>query len=233
MPPIAGQQRQREPPPLAQLAEVELAPRLEPDDEEEERHQAAVDPLAQVERDAGVAEVDRERRRPERVVRRRVDVHPDERGDRRGEQDRGAAGLRAQELAQRRLEAPRPRRPPGEARRLRVVGHRTVGLTAHGNKGTNRAGPEDPRARRDREEQCARSHVRQIRGRAGERGGVLRRLVGVRSLGEREARRRNAAARTRRPQRRTVHQPGRMGPSPMRSRRGRARPSSRSGWAGS
>ena len=47
-----GQERQREPPPLAQLAEVELAPRLQPDDEEEERHQAAVHPLAQIERDA-------------------------------------------------------------------------------------------------------------------------------------------------------------------------------------
>ena len=47
-----GEQRQREPPPLAQLAEVELAARLEPDDEEEERHQPAVHPLAQIERDA-------------------------------------------------------------------------------------------------------------------------------------------------------------------------------------
>ena len=46
-----GQQRQREPPPLAQLAQVELPARLEPDDEEEERHQAAVHPVAQIQRD--------------------------------------------------------------------------------------------------------------------------------------------------------------------------------------
>ena len=47
-----GEQRQGKASALAQLSEVELAPRLEPDDEEEERHQAAVDPLAQVEADA-------------------------------------------------------------------------------------------------------------------------------------------------------------------------------------
>src|ERR687884_120862 len=95
----------RGPPSLAQLAEVELAPRLEPDDEEEERHQAAVHPVAQVERDTRAAEVDREPRRPDRVVGARVDVHPDERGGRGGEQDGGAARLGAQELPQRRLEA--------------------------------------------------------------------------------------------------------------------------------
>ena len=36
---------------LAQLAHVELALGLEPDDEEEERHQALVDPVAQVDRE--------------------------------------------------------------------------------------------------------------------------------------------------------------------------------------
>ena len=44
MPAEAGEERQREPSPLAQLAEVELPPRLEPDDEEEERHQARCSP---------------------------------------------------------------------------------------------------------------------------------------------------------------------------------------------
>ena len=43
-----GQQRQHQPAPFAQVAQVELAPGLQPDDEEEERHQAAVDPVAQV-----------------------------------------------------------------------------------------------------------------------------------------------------------------------------------------
>ena len=49
MPAERREHRQREPAPLAQLAEVELAPRLEADDEEEERHQAAVHPVAKVE----------------------------------------------------------------------------------------------------------------------------------------------------------------------------------------
>ena len=40
--------RQRDAPPLAQLAHVELAPCREPDDEEEEGHQALVDPVAQI-----------------------------------------------------------------------------------------------------------------------------------------------------------------------------------------
>ena len=48
MPDDAGHERQHEPAPVAQVAEVELAPRLQPDDEEEQRHQAAVDPRPQV-----------------------------------------------------------------------------------------------------------------------------------------------------------------------------------------
>src|SRR5207237_7994767 len=94
----------------------ELAPRLEPDDEEEERHQAAVHPAAEVERDAPGTEVDPEPRRPDPLVRGRVGVHPDERGGRPGEQDGGAARLGAQELAQRRRDGARPGRPPREAR---------------------------------------------------------------------------------------------------------------------
>ena len=43
-----GQQRQRDPPPVAQLAHVELAPRLKAHHQEEQRHQPAVHPLAQV-----------------------------------------------------------------------------------------------------------------------------------------------------------------------------------------
>ena len=45
-------ERQGESPPLAQLADVEFTPRLETDDEEEERHQAAVHPATQIECDA-------------------------------------------------------------------------------------------------------------------------------------------------------------------------------------
>ena len=51
-----GEQRQREAAALAQLADVELAPRLEPDDEEEERHQPVVDPVAEVLRDPVAAD---------------------------------------------------------------------------------------------------------------------------------------------------------------------------------
>lgn len=104
------QQRQREPPPLPQLAQIELAPRFEAYDEKEQGHQAAVHPLAKIKRDLGAAQVDRQRRPPERVIGRRVDVHPDECRDGRRQQDRRAAGLGAQELAQRRLEAPSPGR---------------------------------------------------------------------------------------------------------------------------
>ena len=112
---MPGQQRQRQPAALPQLAEVELAPRLEPDDEEEERHQAAVDPVAEIVRDSAAAQVDRQVRRPDGLVRVEVDVRPQERGDRRADQDHGAGGLRAQERAQRRLEVPRPRGAAAEA----------------------------------------------------------------------------------------------------------------------
>jgi hypothetical protein len=45
-------ERHDEAPALAQLADVELAPRLEPDDEEEQDHQPVVDPVPEVLRDA-------------------------------------------------------------------------------------------------------------------------------------------------------------------------------------
>ena len=51
MPPSAANSGIVSAPALAQLAEVELALGLQPDDEEEERHQSLVDPVAQVHRD--------------------------------------------------------------------------------------------------------------------------------------------------------------------------------------
>jgi hypothetical protein len=95
--------RQGEATTFAEFAQVEFAPGLEPDDEEKERHQAAVDPLAKVQGDLGAAEANRELRAPKRVVRAGVDVHPRERRDRGRQQDCRAAGLGAQELAKRRL----------------------------------------------------------------------------------------------------------------------------------
>ena len=59
-PPDRGDHGDRQPLALAQLAHVHLALGLEPDDEEEERHQPLVDPVAQVGRDPAAAELDRE-----------------------------------------------------------------------------------------------------------------------------------------------------------------------------
>ena len=87
------------------------------------------------------AEVDREGRTPDAVVRRRVGVRPCERNDRRHEEDRGAAGLRVQELAQRCLDAPRPRRTPGEgpgARPRAVLGYSpATGSPTSGGEGSS------------------------------------------------------------------------------------------------
>ena len=121
------EERQRHPAALAQLADVELAPRLEADDEEEERHQAGVDPLAQVERDARAAEPDREGRVPEALVAREIDVRPEERGDARCEQERGAPGLRREELPHRRSEVACPGGVPGEGAGFGVlIRHRMI-----------------------------------------------------------------------------------------------------------
>jgi hypothetical protein len=65
-----------------QRARDRTAPCLEPQ-HEEERHQPAVYPVAKIERDTSPADVDRERRPPERVVGRGVDVDPHERSYRR------------------------------------------------------------------------------------------------------------------------------------------------------
>ncbi len=98
---------------FSQLAYVELAPGLQPDDEEEKRHQPVGDPFPQVLRDAPVADLDRQFGSPDRLVRRGGDVHPDQGGERRRQQNRGTAGLGAQELPQRRPAA-RPRGPARE-----------------------------------------------------------------------------------------------------------------------
>src|SRR5918996_627147 len=127
IPQPCAEKRQHEAPSLPKLAEVELAPRLEPDDEEEERHQPAVHPLAKRKRNARAAEVDRQRRLPQLLVRGRVDVHPDERRNRRPQQDRRAGRLGTQKLPQRRPQAARPRRPAREAQRPRRPVQTVVG----------------------------------------------------------------------------------------------------------
>ena len=103
-----GEQGQSEPSSLAQLAEIELPPCLEPEDEEEERHPPAVHPLAQLERHS------RPRRARSRALsptasrtttRRRSPMRAPRRPRPAGG---GAARLSAQKLSQRRLDASRP-----------------------------------------------------------------------------------------------------------------------------
>ncbi len=70
MPDQARGQRQRQARSFAQVAEVELAAGLEPDHEEEEGHEPAVDPAPQVEGDGPVLQPDLQLTGPEGVVRR-------------------------------------------------------------------------------------------------------------------------------------------------------------------
>ncbi len=158
----SGQDRQREPSPVPQLAQVELAPRLEPDHEEEERHQPAVHPVAQIEGYAPPTELDRERRPPQRVIRGRVDVHPHERGNGGAEQEGGAAGLRAQKRAQRRLQGPRPRSFAG---RLPIPRGQAVIDRACRISTTARLAPPPRTLRRRRRPACRPSVTRTGRGR--------------------------------------------------------------------
>ena len=64
----ADHQRERQPPALAQLAHVELAPGLQADHQEEERHQAGVHPAVQVIGQAHAADAHRQPGGPERAV---------------------------------------------------------------------------------------------------------------------------------------------------------------------
>src|SRR5215218_7082577 len=66
-------------------------------------------------RDPGVSDPDRQGGPPNVVVRAPVHVRPDQRGDRRAEEDGRAPRLGAKERAERRLEAPGPSRPPRES----------------------------------------------------------------------------------------------------------------------
>src|SRR5918996_538772 len=99
----------------AQGAQVELAPRLQADDEEEERHQRLAHPLAQLQRDALAPDLDRELRGPEGVVRVRPGgIGPGQGGDHCTEERHGAGGLRAEEVPHGRGEVARPGGAPRE-----------------------------------------------------------------------------------------------------------------------
>ena len=119
--------RQRHAPALAQLAHVELAPRLEAD-EEEECHQPAVDPLAEALVDPVPADRDREVRRPHGLVRAEPDVRPHYGGDGGGEQHGGATDLLVHEVAHRGGEMAGPGAPQGCCRAAVAGARRDVGL---------------------------------------------------------------------------------------------------------
>ena len=93
---------------LAQLSDVELALGLEPDDEEEQGHQALVDPAPQVGGELVVAERDRELGLPQRRVGVGGDVRPRERHERRDHERGGAAGLGREIAAHGRREVAHP-----------------------------------------------------------------------------------------------------------------------------
>jgi hypothetical protein len=118
-----GHRWDRQPAPLAQLAEVELALGLEPDLEEEQRHQPLVDPAAQVGGQLVVAEGDRQARRPH-VVIGAADVGPHERHQRGADENDRAAGLGVHPAAHRRAEVALP---GGAALRGRGGGGRRLG----------------------------------------------------------------------------------------------------------
>ncbi len=124
--PEPGHDGQRQARAIAQLAEIELALGLQADDQEEERHEAVVDPLAQVGRERPVPEPDRELGRPHRLVGIRPRrVGPQQRGHGRDQQDDRAARLGAEEVANRRGEVACPRRAARPHRGLRGRHRRT------------------------------------------------------------------------------------------------------------
>ena len=121
-----GHHRRGHAAPLPQLPHRELPLGLEADDEEEEHHEAVVDPATEVLGDRRPAEVDRQVRGPHRLIRTRPRrVGPDQRGHGRPEEDGRAPGLGGQEIPHGCGEVPAPRRPTGERRGLRL-GHGVV-----------------------------------------------------------------------------------------------------------
>ena len=117
-----------------QLARRELALDLEPDDEEEQRHQAVVHPVSEVLADRPVAEPDRGRASQNRLVGRDpTGSWPRRAPDDRGEQHQDAArGRGLEELLERPQDAPRdgPIRSRPGASDVRCVGGAS-GLFVH------------------------------------------------------------------------------------------------------
>ena len=101
-PPRRGDHGQRGLARSAQVAVDDLSLDLERDQEEEQGHQAVVDPVAEVLVDREIADPDVELRVPERLVSGDAeDVHPDQRDDRPGEQRESPARLGLEEVGDR------------------------------------------------------------------------------------------------------------------------------------
>src|ERR687892_967301 len=119
-----GDNRRRDPSMLAQLAHVKLTADLDTGDEEEERHQAVIDPVTKVERELASADPDRERGAPEVFVARRPwRVRPHQRRDCRCQQDNSARVLCRDELSKR----------PGKPRRAQSLPGQPLGIACHGH----------------------------------------------------------------------------------------------------
>ena len=128
-------------PRVPQLPDGQLPLQLEPDREEEHRHQPAVDPAAQAHREHVPAEGQPERRPPQAVVGADEGrVRPDERHRCRGDEEDAAGGLGLEEA---------PGRSCGQARQARER-HRSPGpASGQGHRPAWPAGPISmPRPRR-------------------------------------------------------------------------------------
>src|SRR5919108_441713 len=109
-PPDGGDPGERGRAPIPELAREELALDLEPHDEEEQRHQAVVHPVAEVLGDRPVTERQPDAGPPDRVVGVAPGrVRPRQRDQGGREEERRARGRRRQELLERPEDAPRDR----------------------------------------------------------------------------------------------------------------------------
>ena len=93
-----GQRRHDCPAAIDQLPDDEIALHLEPDDEEEERHQPVVDQVSQRQLEVGTADGDLEGRCPEHFVRPGGEVRPQQR-QHRPRQQQGGRGLVGAEVS--------------------------------------------------------------------------------------------------------------------------------------
>ena len=84
---------------LSKLADVEFPACLEPDDQEEEAHEATVDPATQIHGHCCLTDVYGQPGLPHVVVGGRVGIRPDQRADCSPEEEGGARRLRLQETA--------------------------------------------------------------------------------------------------------------------------------------